>query len=81
VSGRLLTIEEVAARLGVSAKTVRRRVDGGELPVFRSGRVVRVREEDLRRYVAHSTARRRLVAGGVPLGGSRPVGKLWDPVP
>jgi excisionase family DNA binding protein len=54
---RLLRLDEVADTLGVSLKTVRRRVDAGELVVIRDGRVVRVHPNDLERYVA---ARRSL---------------------
>jgi excisionase family DNA binding protein len=49
---RLLNIGEVADVLGVSIKTVRRRIEAGELPVIRDGRVVRVHPNDLDRYVA-----------------------------
>jgi excisionase family DNA binding protein len=38
--------------LGVSIKTVRRRIEAGELPVIRDGRVIRVHPNDLDRYVA-----------------------------
>lgn len=43
----LLTIPEVAQRLGVSSSTVRRLVDRGELARVRVGRSVRFREADL----------------------------------
>lgn len=49
---RLLNIDEVAEFLGVSIKTVRRRIEAGELPVIRDGRVIRVHPNDLNRYVA-----------------------------
>jgi excisionase family DNA binding protein len=49
---RLLTVEEVAEFLCVSIKTVRRRIEAGELPVIRDGRLVRVHPNDLDRYVA-----------------------------
>ena len=54
---RLLRVDEVASILGVSLKTVHRRIDAGELVVIRDGRVVRVHPNDLERYVA---ARRSL---------------------
>lgn len=53
----LLTITQAADFLNVSPKTVRRRIDAGELSVFRDGRLVRVHPNDLDRYVA---ARRSL---------------------
>jgi excisionase family DNA binding protein len=48
----LLDIPAIASRLGVSAKTVRRLIDRGELAVHRIGRLLRVSEADLRSYVA-----------------------------
>ena len=49
---RLLTVEEVADVLKSSIKTIRRRIDKGELAVFRDGRLIRVQPDDLRRYIA-----------------------------
>ena len=54
---RLLTLEEVAGVLNVSPKTLRRRIDAGQLPVIRDGRIVRVHPADLQRYIS---ARRSL---------------------
>lgn len=48
---RLLTYSEVAAVLACSVKTVRRRVESGELAVVHDGRLRRVRPSDLDRYV------------------------------
>ena len=45
----LLTIQQVADRLGLSHKTVVRRIDDGTIPVVRIGRLVRIRPEDLDR--------------------------------
>jgi excisionase family DNA binding protein len=52
----LHTIKQVAARLAVSPRTVRRLIAQGALPVHRIGRAVRVSEDDLARFLA---ARRR----------------------
>lgn len=49
---QLLCLKEVAARLGVSPKTVQRCVRRGELPVHRIGGQVRISESDLRGFVA-----------------------------
>lgn len=49
--GRLLKIPEVAERLSVVPRTVRRLIDLGELPTCRIGRAVRIAEEDLARYL------------------------------
>ncbi|MPY92955.1 MAG: helix-turn-helix domain-containing protein [Acidimicrobiia bacterium] len=43
--------ERAAARLGVSARTVRRLVVSGELPTVRIGRSVRITEADLQRFI------------------------------
>jgi excisionase family DNA binding protein len=57
VSAGLLTIAAAAAELGVSPRTLRRRIAAGELPVFRDGGIVRVSRADLIRYVASKTRR------------------------
>jgi excisionase family DNA binding protein len=48
---RLLSLPEVADRLGYSIKTLRRRIAAGELAVIRDGRLIRVRPENLERYI------------------------------
>lgn len=53
---RLLTLEQVAAVLGCSIRTVRRRVDAGAIPVYRDGRILRVSEPALEAYVRARTA-------------------------
>ena len=48
----LLTMEQVASRLGVSLKTVYRWIDAGELPVSLIGkRTYRIFERDFIRFV------------------------------
>ena len=54
---RLLTLRDVARILNTSMKTLRRRIDAGQLPVIRDGRIVRVHPRDLERYIS---ARRSL---------------------
>ena len=44
---RFLSVIEVAVKLGVSSKTVRRMINRGELPVHRIGRLLRVGEHAL----------------------------------
>lgn len=51
-----LTLDEVADALGVSRKTITRRVQAGELHAHRIGRQLRVSQEDFASYLA---ARRR----------------------
>ncbi|CAO3424258.1 helix-turn-helix domain-containing protein [Azospirillum endophyticum] len=43
----LLTIPEVADRLQVSIKTVRRWIVSGDLPTVRLGRQIRIQQKDL----------------------------------
>ena len=54
---RLLTLQQVSDTLGVSPKTLQRRINAGQLPVIRDGRIVRVHPRDLERYIS---ARRSL---------------------
>ncbi len=54
---QLLTLQQSADILNTSLKTLRRRIDAGELPVIRDGRIVRVHPRDLERYIS---ARRSL---------------------
>ena len=48
----LLTLEMVADRLAISLRSVRRLIDGNELPVHHIGGTRRVSEDDLARYLA-----------------------------
>lgn len=57
----LLDAAAVAARLGLSPRTVRRLIAARELPVHRIGRSVRVSEDDLTRFLA--AQRRREMCG------------------
>ena len=49
---QLLTLQDVEGILNTSMKTLRRRIDQGQLPVIRDGRVVRVHPRDLEHYIA-----------------------------
>nr|WP_237180370.1 helix-turn-helix domain-containing protein [Roseomonas haemaphysalidis] len=49
---RLLSVVEVATRLAVSTKTVRRSITQGDLRVHRLGRQIRISEEDLQAFLA-----------------------------
>lgn len=49
---RLLSLQDACAVLGVSIKTLRRRIKAGDLPVIRDGRIIRVHPNDLDRYIA-----------------------------
>jgi excisionase family DNA binding protein len=52
VVGRLNTIAEVAERLNVCERTVRRWIAAGLLPVHRFGRTLRISEVDLAAFLA-----------------------------
>jgi excisionase family DNA binding protein len=49
---KFFTIAEVAERLHVAGRTVRRWIVAGDLVVFRAGSIVRVAESDLRAFLA-----------------------------
>jgi excisionase family DNA binding protein len=51
---RLLSVAEVATRLGVAEKTVRRKIASGDLPAHRIGKLVRVGERSLTAYVTRA---------------------------
>ena len=50
---RLLSLSDTAEILGCSLKTIRRRIEAGELATIRDGRLVRVHPEDLNRYITN----------------------------
>jgi excisionase family DNA binding protein len=50
-AAHLLTVPEVAERLRLCPKTIRRMIDRGELRVHRIGRQLRISEEDLDAYL------------------------------
>ncbi len=45
-------VDEVAAALSLSTRSVRRLIDDGKLPVHRFGRAVRIAEADLKLFLA-----------------------------
>lgn len=47
----LLSVEDVAKRLDVCAKTVRRWIKRHDLHVHRLGRLIRITEEDLQSFI------------------------------
>ena len=54
---RLLTIKDVADRLLLSERTVRRLLDAGELRAFRLGRQWRISLLDLQKYLEECRSR------------------------
>lgn len=55
-ASNLLPVQEAAAYLGVSEKTVRRLIKAQDISVVRVGRLVRIRPDELKRFVEASTA-------------------------
>lgn len=60
----LLTVREVAERLKLTEKSVRRYISEGKLPAVKLGRVLRVREADLETFVEERQVRPGGGAGG-----------------
>ena len=82
----MLTIAESALLLGVSQRTVRRRIAAGRLAVFHDGRVVRIPYAALESYVRRCTvpaaerAAPMMSARRAPAGtyGVAAASRLWD---
>lgn len=51
IRGKLLTVEEVAERLGVSVRYVRHQVFQRRIPFVKIGRLVRIDERELEAYI------------------------------
>lgn len=50
-TGRVYVVREIATLLNVSAMTIRRRINAGDIPSFRPGRAHQVHETALRTYL------------------------------
>lgn len=57
MSGKLLTIKEVAEKCQVSARTVQRWQDEGLISFVKVGKVVRIREEHLESWLDKKTVK------------------------
>ncbi len=71
IEREMLSPREVARRLGVSRRTVRRWVAAGVLPAYRVGGVIRIHPEELARFLERSRTRPMEVGdegGGTPAG-------------
>ncbi|MBI3322530.1 MAG: excisionase family DNA-binding protein [Candidatus Omnitrophica bacterium] len=86
---KLLTLEEAARRLGVSAGEVGEMIERGSLPSFRlGGHLVRVRLGDVERLRSTSSSGRHQssrsqgapTVKAAPSRARRGVGRLWDRV-
>jgi excisionase family DNA binding protein len=59
---RFLSVADVAVRLGVSEKTVRRMIARGDLRAHRVGRLIRVAERSLAAYLGNPNTRARITS-------------------
>lgn len=74
----LLTLDEAAAELRISRRTLERRIEAGRLATVRDGRTVRVARAELRRYIAHATTRGGSSGSNAPSGRTLAPGeRLW----
>jgi excisionase family DNA binding protein len=80
VRERLLNYNEVAAVLGCSSATVKRRVATGSLPAFRDGRLRRIPEDALHRFILERVERHGPQRAGVAVATRilEPGARLWD---
>lgn len=77
---RLVPLNDAAAMLGMSRRTLERRIAAGEISVFRDRRIVAIPSVEITRYVAERVARRGAVRRGrvatAPI--LAPGERLWD---
>jgi excisionase family DNA binding protein len=77
---RLVPLDDAAAMLGMSRRTLERRIAAGEIAVFRDRRIVAIPSVELTRYVAERIGRqgpaRRGRTAGAPF--RAPGERLWD---
>lgn len=59
MSGKLLTISDVAKKLNVSKRTVQRWQDEGIISFFKQGKVVRISEEHLESWIEKKTIKEK----------------------
>ena len=66
----LLTYGAAGAKLSLSARTIRRLVDAGDLPVVRIGGAVRIAQADLEAYISGN--RKCRTDAQIPINGGSP---------
>jgi excisionase family DNA binding protein len=76
----LVGLDEAAEMLGMSRRTLERRIAAGEIAVFRDRRIVAIPSAEITRYVAERVARRGSVREGrsAALPSLAPGERLWD---
>lgn len=76
----LVSMNDAAEMLGMSRRTLERRIAAGEIAVFRDRRIVAIPSAEITRYVAERVARRGSARRGrsaaVPF--MAPGERLWD---
>lgn len=66
VERKPISVPEAARELGVSTRTMRRRIAAGEIPVVRVGRAIRVDLAEMRRAQEGATREVRVTLAAVP---------------
>ena len=76
----LVGLNEAAEMLGMSRRTLERRIAAGEIAVFRDRRIVAIPSAEITRYVAERVARRGSArrARSAPVPFLAPGERLWD---
>ena len=77
---RLVPLDEAAAMLGMSRRTLERRIAAGEIAVFRDRRIVAIPSVEITRYVAERIGRRGSARRGRTAAAPflAPGERLWD---
>lgn len=77
---RLVPLNDAAAMLGMSRRTLERRIAAGEIAVFRDRRIVAIPSGEITRYVAERVVRRGSAprARSVAAPSLAPGERLWD---
>jgi predicted DNA-binding transcriptional regulator AlpA len=76
----LLRLDDAAAVLGMSRRTLDRRIAAGAIAVFRDDRIVAVPAAEIARYIATHLVR-RTPGRHSPFGAAQPMSsgeRLWD---
>lgn len=76
----LVGLNDAAEMLGMSRRTLERRIAAGEIAVFRDRRIVAIPSAEITRYVAERVARRGSVRRGrsAAVPSLAPGERLWD---
>lgn len=79
MSTTFLTIQEVAQRLKVSARTIRRWIKQGYLPAFKIGKTIRIVDKDIDLLpMTHSPQRESAADIDIAAASGESFAKTWD---